>query len=260
MEGQLRHCQTKLTESVRKFEAELARQQITSTKALESLQKEHETDMALVQQKIKELEILKGKEIDTQVKSSPPSPPPLQPKSPSKRRRLKKNGDLSTSSISKPDIILTGDIITAQNDLTSPPVSQKDSNSDTNLLSFKDMPKSSSYGDLTAIGSKIEKDLKLPNTSQVSPAMSKRSTEKKSGRRESGERLTISALVDESLSNPSSISSIRKELKSDSFTPKMKRKFPNRSPGTLPSMSPKMSHKDLEPPGAGGDSEGGKTL
>ena len=244
-------------ESVRKFEAELARQQIASTKALESLQKEHETNLASMQQKIKELETIKGKEIDTQVKSSPPSPPPLQPKSPSKKRRLKKNGNLSTSSISKPDITLTGDTVPEQNDLTSLPVSQKDPSSGTNLLSFKDRPKSSSYGDLTAIDSKVEK--KLPNTPQLSPAISKRRTEKKSVRRESAERLTISALVAESLSNPSSISSIRKELKSDSFTPKMKRKFPNRSPGTtLPSMSPKMNHKELGPPGE--ESDGGKTL
>ena len=55
------------------------------------------------------------------------------------------------------------------------------------------------------------------------------------------ERMSITTLVEESLRNPSSIASIRKQLKSEGLTPKIERKFPKKpsTPTTLPSMNQK---------------------
>lgn len=56
------------------------------------------------------------------------------------------------------------------------------------------------------------------------------------------ERMSITTLVEESLRNPSSIASIRKQLKSEGLTPKIQRKFPMK-PST-PAMLPSMNQKD----------------
>lgn len=59
--------------------------------------------------------------------------------------------------------------------------------------------------------------------------------------RSNAERSSITTLVEESLRNPSSIASIRKQLKSEGLTPKIERKFPKKpsTPATLPSMNTK---------------------
>lgn len=257
LEGQLRHCQNKLTESHRKFEAELVKQHLSTRDTLETIQKEHEFEMSqarlkieLLEKNLAEMEKEKADQVIKVIKSSPTTPvpsgpPSLQPKSPSRRKKRLKKGDSLTPNASKSELI----------PLTSPPTNEKTASSDTNILSFKDRPKSSSYGDLTKITKGTHSsDSKLVKTPQLSPTNPKRNTENRPSRRESGEKLTITALVAESLAYPGSISVIRKELKSDAFTPKIQRKFQNRSPGTssalpsnqspgtssaLPSMSPK---------------------
>lgn len=262
LEGQLRHCQKKLTESHRKFEAELIKHHLSTRDTLEMLDKEHKSDMNEAKQKIELLEkkleeMEKEKQTIKVIASSPtnsvPSgPPSLQPKSPSRRRKRLKKGDSLTPNNSKSELASA---------LTPPLNKQKTASSDTDILGFKDRPKSSSYGDLTEIAKGKEKntsDSKLPTTLQVSPASARKEGEKIMIRRESGDRLTITALVAESMSNPGSIAAIRKELKSDSFTPKIQRKFPNRPSGTtnvLLSLSPK---NDVE--GAGEGKEGKSPL
>lgn len=244
LEGQLRHCQHKLAESHRKFDAELVKQHLSTKETLERIQKEHEFEMNQAQHKIESLEkrleemekekdglvinVTKSPAI-TPVPSGPPS---LQPKSPSRRRKRLKKGDSLTPNTSKSELI----------PITSPPTIEKTASSDTDILSRKHRPKSSSYEDLTKTTKETSSDSKLAKTPQLSPANAKKNIDNKPSRRESGEKLTITALVAESLTNPGSISAIRKELKSDGFTPKIQRKFPNRSPVTssaLPSMSPK---------------------
>lgn len=207
------------------------------------MQKEHQSEVNQALKRIEDLE-RKISEIDKSAKETSTSlpttentvPPPLQPKSPSRKRRSKK-GDSSTTHTSNSELM---DIV------TSSPTKQQDTSGEKELLVYKNPPKSASYSDLTTIvndgGSAKSKDTKLPVTPQLSPANSKKSAEKRVGRRGSGERLTITALVAESLCNPGSMLAIRKELKSDSFTPKIQRKFPTRrasaSPATLPSVSP----------------------
>lgn len=240
LEGQLRQCQNKLTESLRKFETELVKQHLSSREALETMQKEHESEMCQAREKNELLErkIADMNKVDQTIvvtgssptNRSPSGPPSLQPKSPTRRKKRLKKGASLTPNCSKSELV-------------SVPPNPKTASSDTDILtSFKDRPKSSSYGDLTTLTKeKHSSDSKLSNTPQLSPANARKDDEKRTTRRENGDKLTITALVAESMSNPGSISAIRKELKSDSFTPKIKRKFANRSSGTpsaLPSMSP----------------------
>jgi hypothetical protein len=251
LEGQLRLCQFKLAESHRKFETELVKHHVSTRDTLEALQKEHASELNRAQQKIDNLtkkiaEMEANQEMEVKDEEITPSPkahtssgpPSLQPKSPSRKRKHLKKGVSSLLPNNTKSKLL--------------PLSGEKPNSDTNLLSLKDRPKSSSFGDLSALTKeKPPSDIKLAKTPQVSPATKKKS---EPTRRESGEKPTITALVAESLSNPASISAIRKELKSDSFTPKMKRKFTSLSPGTsspLASISPK-NGKELAGEGKGG--------
>ena len=222
------------------------KQQLRTRETLETIQKEHEHQMTEAQQKIEilekklaEIEKEKGDLLKVTLGPSPTSPvhssgpPSLQPKSPSSRRRkhLKKANTSLTPNTSKSELV----------PIASLPTNENTASSDTDVLSLKDRPKSSSYGNLNELTKeKHSSDSTLVKTLQLSPASSKKSTE---NRRDSGDKLTITALVAESLAHPGSISAIRKELKSDSFTPKIRRKFPNRSPvssaGALSSISPK---------------------
>lgn len=199
---------------------------------MEATQKRHESEISQSQEKIELLEKRLAQVEDKSMSSikvkapSPPSnvghPPALQPKSPTRRKkRLKKGEDSLTANNSKSELVSVQ---------TSSPSSKKTS-SDPDILSLVDIndrPKSSSYGDLTAItkDKPVMNGAKLSKTPQLSPAIAKKKEiERKSNRRESGDKLTITALVAESMINPGSMAAIRKELKSDSFTPKIKRKF-----------------------------------
>lgn len=235
MEGQLRQCQNKLTESLRNYELELVKQQLSSKVAMETMQNNHQLELNEALKKIADLE-KKIEEIEKKPEPSSPTtgdPPPLVPKSPSRKKRRSKKLEPQQPSTSTelPDTVL------------STPKMMNTVYSDTNLLKLKDRPKSSSYNDLSEIVKDAKnKDIKLPKTPQASPATSRKESNRKNSRRESTDRNTITALVAESLANPSSMLAIRKELKSDSFTPKIQRKFHrsgSRTASALPSMSPK---------------------
>ncbi len=236
LEGQLRHCQNKLAESLRNFELELVKQQLSSKVTLETMQNEHQSEMNKALQKIKDLEKRIG-DTDKPIAAIPTiaEPPPLLPKSPTRKKRRSKKLVTQTPNNSKSELPDT---------LVTPPKSINHTTcSETNLLKFKGRPRSASYNDLTEIINEAnDNDTKLPITPQLSPATSKKGSERKLSRRESSERNTITSLVAESLANPSSMLAIRKELKSDSFTPKIQRKFHKRGSGSsgnaLPTMSP----------------------
>ena len=218
----------------------LTNQQLKSEERFAKLQKEHQDEMTKAQQRIEELKkniegekgVLTGQISMLKRSSLESNPPALKPKSPSKVRRRMKKG---ASSNSNSELI---------NALTSPPNHKSVMEDDADdHLNRRDRLKSASYDNITIDNEEKSGGNILPKTPQLSPGNIKRKSEKKT-RRESADRITITALVAESLVNPGSMSAIRKELKSDSFTPKIQRKFPQKSSGTqstLPSVSPKGS-------------------
>lgn len=221
LEGQLRHCQSKLTESIRSYDSKLAKQQLNCKELLEAVRTEHDAEMKQALQRIEDLVMAeKDKSVKADTQSlAENTPPPLKLKSPTRRKRRSKNkGESLTPNTSKPELNL----------VPASPATKHQASSDSALLRHDDRPKSASYGDLTTIV-QDESTFKLPNTPQVSPANAK----KKMGQKNSSERGTITSLVAESLSNPSSMLAIKKELKSDSFTPKIQRKFQQKSPAAL---------------------------
>lgn len=244
LEGQLRNCQGKLSESLRDYQTELARQQLACRELLEAAQSEHRTEMSQAQEKIEQLERKIAKtELSSgegQVTVTVASQPPLL-QSKAQKKRLKKGKDSLTPNTSKSELPSTSSNISG----LSP--TNTTWSSDTDILRNKRRPKSSSCEDLTSITEKdkaaaVASRTKFPLTPQVSPGNNRKGNEKREGRRESGDKQTITALVAESLANPSSISSIRRELKSDSFTPKIKKKFANLSVASsaLPALTPKV--------------------
>lgn len=234
LEGQLRQCQSKLAESLRTYEAEVTKQQLGSKELIKTMQKEHESEISQAFQKIENLEN-KIIEMDISgVSTTPllidPPPPPLEPKSPTRKKRRSKKSDPSMPSASNAELHM------------APPSKEKGKGTSGSKLSARERLKSSSYGDLTSIDSKEES--KSSKTPQISPANTKRKMERKSNRRDSSERVTITSLVAESLSNPSSMLAIRKELKSDAFTPKIQRKFRKHPSAALASVCPPLSNRD----------------
>lgn len=225
LEGQLKNCREKLSESFHNYENELAKQQVKEKGRIAAIEKEHKENMDKALRKIEELEKKIAKLETTSEADLETTPPALQPKS--NRRRKLKNADSNDSSNSNSELLLS----------MMSPTDQMSTNGSIPLLTQRDRIKSASYGDLT-IDEDTTMTLSTAASSKHSPGIKtkKKSTEK---RRESAERLTITALVAESLANPGSMSSIRKELKSDSFTPKIKRKFQKRptASATLPAMN-----------------------
>ena len=244
LEGQLRNCQGKLSESLREYQSELARQQLSFRERLEAAQSEHRSQMSqaqekieLLERKISELEHSSGERQVTPALTS--QPPLLQSKA--QRKRLRKGKDSLTPNTSKSELPSTS------SNVSGPSPTNTTWGSDPNILRNKRRPKSSSCEDLTSITEKdkaaVASGSKFPLTPQVSPGNARKGNEKREGRRESGDKQSITALVAESLANPSSISAIRRELKSDSFTPKIKKKFPNSAAAAtsaLPALSPKV--------------------
>lgn len=242
LESQLKLCQNKLTDTVRTYDSKLTQQHLKHKQLLEEAQREHDAEMKKTLQRIENLE-KKIAELDNSVNGDAktslqavPQPPPLQPKSPTRRKRRSRNKEESPlhSNTSKPEL-----------DVTLSPPQKHQPSSDSDLLSYSDRPKSSSHSDLTTSGleEKSTGAFKLPTTPQVSPANSKKNLSNgKMGRRDSSEKGTITSLVAESLKNPSSMLAIKKELKSDGFTPKIQRKFHQKSspgnPVTLLSINP----------------------
>lgn len=228
MEGQLRLHQAKLTEAHHKHSADIASQQVKHEEKLADLQTELKQSMQRIERLEKSLENLQKAPTIGGVIC--PTPPPLQAKSQGRYRNYKRKSDGVV------DMKSTSGLLDA---MCSPP---KEYQIDGRIsqLSRNSRPKSASYNDI--LDSVLGMDRKVSDSEvntllQISP--SQQHSETTVARRESTERLTITALVEQSMTNPSSISAIRKELKSDSFTPKMKRKFQDQSAAnsaTLPSV------------------------
>ena len=97
--------------------------------------------------------------------------------------------------------------------------------------------KSASFTDLTTLAKDGENRNEKVGGEKSDVQRSFDTTTSSHSQRLSRERITITEMVAESLKNPSSIAVIRKELKADSFTPKIQRKFPMKSsPTTLPTV------------------------
>lgn len=98
--------------------------------------------------------------------------------------------------------------------------------------------KSASFTDLTTLGKDGENRNEKTGGEKSDVQRSFDTTTSSHSQRLSRERITITEMVAESLKNPSSIAVIRQELKADSLTPKIQRKFPMKSsPTTLPAVS-----------------------
>ena len=90
--------------------------------------------------------------------------------------------------------------------------------------------KSASSSDLLATGSPSPPSTKLPISTHSTSSSS-------SSSQHSGERLSITDMVSECLRNPSSMASIRSNLKADNLTPRIQRKFRYKTTSaTLPAM------------------------
>ena len=88
--------------------------------------------------------------------------------------------------------------------------------------------KSASSSDLLATGSPSPPSTKLPISTHSTTSSSSQ---------HSGERLSITDMVSECLRNPSSMASIRSNLKADNLTPRIQRKFRYKTTSaTLPAM------------------------
>ena len=234
LEGQLRLYQAKLTEAHHKHSAELASQQVRHEEKLATLQAEYDEKMKEAAKRIEELE--KQCSSSSQVpalsisRAATPTPPPLL-----KTRRYKRRSDGLTSSNSSSKF----------KEPTNPeaPITQ-DSDGRTSRIAVHDKPRSASYDNISAAG--LDETPPTQNNSYdqyLSP--DKAEVAKEVNRKNSTDRLTITDLFERSLVNPSSMSTIRKEIKADGLTPKMERKFQNRGSATnsakLPSVSPKSS-------------------
>ncbi len=238
--------QKKLSETHRSYDKEITRQKLQSEEKLVLLQVNHEAEMEKMKKKIEDL-LEKTAALSSSITASssakvsskegkdftPVPPPPLQAKSPGDRRKKNTKKDASSSaSHSKSGLIEA---------LTSPPSHHSTLRADSDQLEPSDKPKSASCRDLS---SDIKDDYiasELPQAQQLSPANSRRNSGKTFGNDGSSCRLTITALVEESLCNPGSMSAIRKELKADAFTPKIQRKFlkrPSVTSATLSSIAP----------------------
>ena len=236
LEGQLRLNQTTLSEVHRSYELELSKFQLKYEEKIATLQKEHEDMMNEAQKKIDSLtEKIQITPTNSTPSLSEQTPPSLLPKSPSIRK--KRNSTTTAHGNSNYEHL-------------KPQPSYNSNTATIKMLDCNDRLKSASYNDLVSNkqDGSSSRTTDLTKTPQLAPR--RRSEKMDSLRRDSLDHLTITALVAESLSNPGSIATIRKELKSDSFTPKIQRKFHTPSSGatltTLSSIGTKGNPKQEE--------------
>lgn len=237
LEGQLRMCQEKLVQAHRqqddlvKKERERHEERVANLKAeLGGRLEEASQTISSLKKRILELERC----LEKSTSKSPPdirvdTPiPPAQGSPATVRRRKHKRKSNSKSPEQSGELI-------------------------SNLIPGESWQKSASINDLSFVGKSPEgsEDSGRKNGAaagiaiKLSPEI-KRSPETNSKvitqrRLSNTEKSSITSLVEESLRNPSSIASIRKQLKSEGLTPKIQRKFPMKpnTPTTLPSMNPK---------------------
>ena len=193
---------------------------------LESMEKDfvkklEENDRKLKEKEEKMAELEKCLGAFLQVK--PPDVQVDSPKgSPARRRKYKQKATRKSS-----------DNATIENTSSE---GRRDIFSPTASLSLEGRPKSASVSDLsTATAEQKTKNGTKTSDVQTCPNQS-------NSRASTTQRSTITAMVAESINNPDSITAIRKQLKADSLTPRIQRKFHQlpaariSTPKSLPSM------------------------
>ena len=226
LEGQLRMCQEKLVQAHRQQD-DLMKSERSRVKAEFGGQLEEASQtIAILKKKVSELERI----LDKPLSKSPPDirvdtpTPPTQGSPVSARRRKHKRKSIDTRSPEHSD------------DSFSLNPEGKHRSASIADISFvgKSAEDSSAEGDGRRSGVATQISLKLSPEIKRSPE-----TIVSQRRMSNVERSSITTLVEESLRNPASIASIRKQLKSEGLTPKIQRKFPMKSstPTSLPSMN-----------------------
>ena len=230
LEGQLRMCQEKLVQAHRQQEELLKNERARHEERVANLKAElggkiEEASQTIVslRRRVTELDKTSSSKSPPDIRIDTPMPP-AQPASPGTVRK-RKHKKKSNSRI------------------------PEDSEEKRPFLDIESKQKSASFADLSFVGKDqddsdgrrngVGTSMKLsPEIQRPSEVNGRQITQR---RLSNTEKSSITTLVEESLRNPSSIASIRKQLKSDGLTPKIQRKFPARSntPTTLPSMAPK---------------------
>jgi len=253
LEGQLRLYQGKLAEALHKHSAELASQQVAHEEKLTQLREEHEAELKEAHRRIEELEKQSSTGSSSSMSPKPavtitrtpasPTPPPLMLMS---RHRYKRRSDglanTSSSTSSSSSKLIEVKMTEALN-------VEENKDGRQSRLGSRDRIKSASDNNLSTKGLEDEETQKPFNKNsheqRLSSDVASEAT-KELACKDSSERLTITDLFEQSLSNPSSMSTIRREMKLDGFTPKIRRKFhgsPSNSAkltsAKLPSVSPK---------------------
>eukprot|EP00731_Ephydatia_muelleri_P019355 Em0012g180a len=215
LEGQVRLCQEKLTESHRQHDDILAKERARAEENLAHLRSELTSELQLAQETIEQLRakgVVTSSEPSKQGAKEEDARPPKgsvaisvsdasmnSPTSEKRRRRKPQKEDLAERSLSPQPI-----------------------------------PRSASWADIHAgegAGPGGLPDAVPGKSSNVG-----------------GEKLSITDLVAESLKNPGCIATIRRELKADALTPKIQRKFHVKTtPTSLPSMNDSSSSLEASP-------------
>lgn len=218
----MRLCQEKLVQAHHKHEELRMSDRSMFEEKFTNLKQAHSAELAKKTQKINELEqniselqkcLEKAmKQVEVKVDVATPE------NSPARRRRHRKREQ--GASEKKPEEMRS--IFSPTRSIRSPDGRQK----------------SASFTDLTTLGKDGENRNEKTGGEKSDVQRSFDTTTSSHSQRLSRERITITEMVAESLKNPSSIAVIRQELKADSLTPKIQRKFPMKSsPTTLPAVS-----------------------
>lgn len=206
----MRLCQEKLAESHHKHEEVRSHDRSRFEEKMATLKQAHGTELENKMQKINELEqkvlelqrclekALKQPEIKVDHPNTPEG-------SPARKRRYRKREEKQTEEARS--------VFSPTHSLSSPDGRRQ---------------KSASFTDLTT----LEKDEEKRSEKESEVQRSLDATKTTSPQRPSRERITITEMVAESLKNPSTMAVIRKELKADSLTPKIHRKFHKKSSPT----------------------------
>ena len=215
LEGQLRLCQDKLQQAHRQHDELMANERSRGEERMANLRQAHASELEQARQRINELEqkhakLEKALETPlkpTEVKVNTPTPEG----SPSRRRKHReKVGNRPSKGQSQ-----------------TPSQIRKASTPTLSPLNPATRVRSASLADLTATEQGKEDGGQEAANRSLDTSHQQRA----------GGGASITELVAESLHNPSTMSAIRKELKADALTPKIQRKFSNKStPTSLPSI------------------------
>ena len=256
LEGQLRMCQDKLVQTHRQQDELMKNERSRHEERVTNLKVEYGGKLEEAAQTITSLKKTVSELercLDKAVAKSPPDirldaptpPPEGSPTTTRKRKHKKKHSDVNARKRSPTAGGGAGDESESMGSLNLNPESRQRSASTADLRSIargEGNNQDESDGRKNGAGSslKLSPDIQRSPELNGGPAGGKLITQR---RLSYAERTSITTLVEESLRNPASIASIRKQLKSEGLTPKIQRKFPMKpsTPTTLPSMSPKDS-------------------